>query len=73
MLLEIKESPVRDRKLPMLLDREPPAHAAQLFREISYGLPSEHPTPSQALKYNVVHMSVLLGTSPEHFHPENWV
>jgi hypothetical protein len=70
MLLCARESLVSDSKLPMLLEREPPAHAAQLVSVILDGLPSKHVTPPQALVNAAVHTSVLVGTSPEHFHPD---
>jgi hypothetical protein len=73
MLLVVRESLVSDSKLPMLLDREPPKHAAQLVIVIVDGLPLEHITPPQALVDAPVHTSLLLGTSPEHFHPDSTV
>jgi hypothetical protein len=73
MLLVVRESLVSDSKLPMLLDREPPAHAAQPTIDITDGLPLEHVTPPQALVDAAMHTSVLVGTSPEHFHPGSTV
>jgi hypothetical protein len=72
MLLDVKESIVRDNKLPMLLDREP-VHAAQLLSTSLAGLPLAQVTPPQALVDIPVHTSVLVGTSPEHFHPDSAV
>jgi hypothetical protein len=73
MLLDARESLDSDSKLPMLLDREPPAHAAQLVIVILDGLPLEHVTPPQTLIDAAVHTSVLEGTSPEHLHPDSAV
>jgi hypothetical protein len=72
MLLQYRESLVSDSKLPMLLDRVP-VHAAQLLSTISDGLPLAHVTPAQALVQAAMHTSVLVGTSPEHFHPHSIV
>jgi hypothetical protein len=73
MLLDCTFIAVNDSKLPMLLDREPPKHAAQLVSVILDGLPLKHVTPPQALVDAAVHTLVLMGTSPEHLHPDSTV
>jgi hypothetical protein len=72
MSLNVRDSIVIACKLPMLLDREP-VHASQLLSTISDRLPLAHVTPAQALVEAAVHTSVLVGTSPEHFHPDSAV
>jgi hypothetical protein len=57
----------------MLLDREPVHGARQVSMKILAGLPLAQVTPSQALVDNPVHTLVLVGTSPEHLHPDSAV